>query len=175
MYSPIVAQCYRTGAERSCRLMRHCGGCLQIQYFLHRRTMSLPPRNCHQDDQTILRGVRKETRTLKPMGTTLTNPSVILGSRYLEAKLVKAECGRMFRFSGFITPVFNARKVSLCSQSFAGAVKWTQCTGIFAFLPRSVHTLRVSRSALVLSNLLSAHSSGGKEAVKELTDSDRLP
>lgn len=48
-------------------------------------------------------------------------------------------------------PRFNARTVSLCSQSLWDAVKWTQRTGTFLSFARLTHTARVPGSALVLS------------------------
>jgi hypothetical protein len=53
-------------------------------------------------------------------------------------------------------PRFKARKVSLCSHSFGGAVKSTQRMGTFSFCTANVtHTARVSGSAFVLSDSVS--------------------
>ena len=46
---------------------------------------------------------------------------------------------------------FNARTVSLCSHTLAGAVKWMHRIGTFLSLARLTHTARVSASAFVLS------------------------
>ena len=74
-----------------------------------------------------------------------------MGSLNLEAKPAKAECGSIDRFSGLNTPPVSALTVSLCSQSFGGAVKYTQRIGTWAFKAMFNQTARVSISALVLS------------------------
>ena len=61
-------------------------------------------------------------------------PSFILGSLNLDAKLEKAECGRIGRFSGLNVPVARALTVSLCSHSFVEAVKKTHLAGMPNFL-----------------------------------------
>ena len=50
-------------------------------------------------------------------------PSFILGSLNLDAKLEKAECGRIDRFSGLNVPAARALTVSLCSHSLVEAAK----------------------------------------------------
>ena len=60
-------------------------------------------------------------------------------------------------------PMFNARNVSLCSQSFGGAVKSTHRIGTFKFCAKLIQTALVSRSALVLSgNISLPRSSAGQ-------------
>jgi len=54
-------------------------------------------------------------------------------------------------------PKFNARTVSLCSQSFTDAVKSTHRIGTFSFCANLTQTARVSGSAFVLSRNLSLH------------------
>jgi NhaP-type Na+/H+ and K+/H+ antiporter len=73
------------------------------------------------------------------------------GSLNLAANPAKAECGRIERFSGLKDPMAKALTVSLCSHSFAGALKYTHLMGILSFLASSIHTARVGMSAFVLS------------------------
>lgn len=75
----------------------------------------------------------------------------MFGSLNLAANPANAECGRIERFSGLEDPMAKALTVSLCSHSFAGAVKYTHLMGILSFLASSIHTARVRVSAFVLS------------------------
>lgn len=52
-------------------------------------------------------------------------------------------------------PIFNARNVSLCSQTFVGAVKRTHRMGMLSFCANLIHTALVSGSAFVLSGDMS--------------------
>lgn len=52
---------------------------------------------------------------------------------------------------GSLTVLFNARTASLCSQICVAAVNSTQRTGTEFFAANSIHLLRTSGSALVLS------------------------
>lgn len=54
-------------------------------------------------------------------------------------------------------PIFNARTVSLCSQSFTDAVKRTHRIGASSFCASFTQTARVSGSAFVLSERLSLY------------------
>lgn len=55
---------------------------------------------------------------------------------------------------GSLTVLFNARTASLCSQICAAAVNKTQRIGTEYFAASSIHLLRTSISALVLSGEL---------------------
>lgn len=89
--------------------------------------------------------------TWNSTGTTSWNPSSTCGCLNLDAKLENAVWGNIALFSGLNRLPAIARTASLCWQSLALAVKCTHRIGIEKCWASCTHTIRVSRSALVLS------------------------
>lgn len=77
-------------------------------------------------------------------------PSVSFGGLYRLVNPLKATSGSISLASGF-NDLFNERTASLCLQTWVGVVKEIQRIGTLNVLAKSIHNLRVSGSAFVLS------------------------